>query len=226
MREAVFEDGRVDADLLVAADGIHSVARAQRYPEEGPPLWNGSLLWRGVAEIDPVLDGRSMIWAGHPEQKFVGYPIADLPSGRQLFNFIAELRRPESDLATREDWNRKGSLEDFLPVVRGVGLRLARCARHRPVGVGDVRVPDGRPRPVAPLDLRRDDVARGCGPPDVPDRLQRSVPGDPRRPGARRVPSAGPGPPAGRTGPLRVGPSTGDRGDRAGQPWLRARSCP
>jgi 5-methylphenazine-1-carboxylate 1-monooxygenase len=113
--QAVFEDVRVGADILVAADGIHSVARAQRYPEEGPPLWNGSLLWRGVAEIDPVLDGRSMIWAGHPEQKFVGYPIADLPSGRQLFNFIAELRRPDSDLATREDWNRKGSLEDFLP---------------------------------------------------------------------------------------------------------------
>jgi 5-methylphenazine-1-carboxylate 1-monooxygenase len=111
----VFEDGRVEADVLIAADGIHSVARAQRYPEEGPPLWNGSLLWRGVAEIAPVRDGRSMIWAGHPEQKFVGYPIADLPNGTQLFNFIAELRRPESDLATREDWNRKGSLDDFLP---------------------------------------------------------------------------------------------------------------
>jgi len=37
------------------------------------------LLWRGIAEIEPVLDGHSMIWAGHPEQKFVGYPIADLP---------------------------------------------------------------------------------------------------------------------------------------------------
>lgn len=111
----VFADGRVDADVLVAADGIHSVARAQRYPGEGPPLWNGSLLWRGVAAIEPVLDGRSMIWAGHPEQKFVGYPIADLPDGMQLFNFIAELRLPESDLATREDWNRRGSLDDFLP---------------------------------------------------------------------------------------------------------------
>jgi 5-methylphenazine-1-carboxylate 1-monooxygenase len=111
----VFEGGPVEADVLIAADGIHSVARAQRYPEEGPPLWNGSLLWRGVAEIEPVLDGRSMIWAGHPDQKFVGYPIANLPDGRQLFNFIAELRQPESDLATQEDWNRKGSLDDFLP---------------------------------------------------------------------------------------------------------------
>ncbi len=111
---AVFEDTRIDADVVIAADGIHSVARRQRYPEEGPLLWNGSLLWRGVAEIDPVLDGRTMIWAGHPEQKFVGYPIGDLPRGKQLFNFVAELRRPESDLAAKEDWDRTGSLSDFL----------------------------------------------------------------------------------------------------------------
>jgi 5-methylphenazine-1-carboxylate 1-monooxygenase len=113
---AVFDDGSVAAaDLVVAADGIHSAARRQRYPEEGPPRWNGALLWRGIAEIDPVLDGRTMIWAGHPDQKFVGYPIADLEGGRQAFNFVAELRRPDSDLARSEDWNRRGSLEDFLP---------------------------------------------------------------------------------------------------------------
>ncbi|HEY6429713.1 MAG TPA: FAD-dependent monooxygenase, partial [Acidimicrobiales bacterium] len=92
-----------------------SAARAERYPDEGPLLWNGSLLWRGVAEVPPVLDGRTMVWAGHPEQKFVGYPIADGPDGRQVFNFIAELRRPGSELAHMEDWNRRGSLEDFLP---------------------------------------------------------------------------------------------------------------
>lgn len=112
---AVFEHGRVEADLVVAADGIHSVARAQRYTDEGAPQWNGALLWRGMAEIDPVLDGRTMVWAGSPAQKFVGYPIADLPDGRQAFNFIAELRRPDSELARGEDWNRRGALEDFLP---------------------------------------------------------------------------------------------------------------
>ena len=115
MPAAEFDDGEVEADLIVAADGIHSAARAQRYPDEGSFLWNGSLLWRGIAEVEPVLDGRSMIWAGHPEQKFVGYPIADLPGGRQKFNFIAELRRPGSDLARAEDWNRRGALDDFLP---------------------------------------------------------------------------------------------------------------
>jgi 2-polyprenyl-6-methoxyphenol hydroxylase-like FAD-dependent oxidoreductase len=112
---AVFEEGKTEADLVVCADGIHGAARAQRYPDEGPPLWNGSLLWRGLAEVDPVLDGRTMIWAGHPEQKFVGYPVAERPGGRQAFNFIAELRRPESDLAAQQDWNRAGALDDFLP---------------------------------------------------------------------------------------------------------------
>jgi 5-methylphenazine-1-carboxylate 1-monooxygenase len=112
---AEFEDGKVDADFIVAADGIHSAARAQRYPAEGAFLWNGSLLWRGIAEMAPVLDGRTMVWAGHPDQKFVGYPISDGPGGAQQFNFIAELKRPHSDLARSEDWNRQGSLDDFLP---------------------------------------------------------------------------------------------------------------
>jgi 2-polyprenyl-6-methoxyphenol hydroxylase-like FAD-dependent oxidoreductase len=113
---AAFAGGtRVEADLLVAADGIHSVLRSQRYPDEGPALWNGALLWRGLAEIEPVLDGRTMVWLGHPEQKFVGYPIADLPDGRQAFNFIAELRRPDSELGRGESWNRPGDLDDFLP---------------------------------------------------------------------------------------------------------------
>jgi 5-methylphenazine-1-carboxylate 1-monooxygenase len=116
---AEFDNGEVGADLVVAADGIHSAARAQRYPDEGSFLWNGSLMWRGIAEVERVLDGRSMIWAGHPEQKFVGYPIADMPGGTQRFNFIAELRRPDSDFARTEDWDRAGSLDDFLPQFKG-----------------------------------------------------------------------------------------------------------
>lgn len=115
---AMFRDLEIEADVVVAADGIHSVVRAQLRPGEGPPLWNGSLMWRGVAEVPPVLDGRTMVWAGHPEQKFVGYPIADRADGKQVFNFVAELRRPESTLAKAEDWNRRGALDDFLPHFR------------------------------------------------------------------------------------------------------------
>lgn len=105
----------VTGAALIGVDGIHSEARRQMYPDEGMPKWNGALLWRGLVEQEPVLDGRTQVWCGHPQQKFVGYPILDLPDGRQLFNFIAELRTDDTTLAEREDWNRPGNLADFLP---------------------------------------------------------------------------------------------------------------
>jgi 2-polyprenyl-6-methoxyphenol hydroxylase-like FAD-dependent oxidoreductase len=105
----------VEGSMMVACDGIHSVARRHFYPNEGMPKWNGSLLWRGLAEGPPVFDGRTMLWAGHPRQKFVLYPVLDLHDDRQQLNFIAELRTDATELAEREDWNRPGDLDDFLP---------------------------------------------------------------------------------------------------------------
>ncbi len=104
-----------DARLLVAADGIHSTARRSLYPGEGPPRWNGSIMWRGVAELAPMLDGRTMIMAGHTRQKFVAYPIRAARDGRQTLNFVAELRGDGGSLAEREDWSKPGRLDDFLP---------------------------------------------------------------------------------------------------------------
>ncbi|MEY2581157.1 MAG: 5-methylphenazine-carboxylate 1-monooxygenase [Ilumatobacteraceae bacterium] len=120
--EATFIDRRsgvvtatAQGSMLIACDGIHSVARRHFYPDEGMPKWNGALLWRGLAEGPPVFDGRTMIWAGHPRQKFVMYPLLDLADGRQQLNFIAELRTDDTELLEREDWNRPGDLADFLP---------------------------------------------------------------------------------------------------------------
>jgi 2-polyprenyl-6-methoxyphenol hydroxylase-like FAD-dependent oxidoreductase len=104
----------IHGTMIIAADGIHSVARALHYPHELPPRWNGALLWRGTAEAPPLFDGRTMVWAGHPDHKFVGYPIRDLPNGKQLFNFIAEFRTSNMLLAEREDWNQPGVLSDFI----------------------------------------------------------------------------------------------------------------
>ena len=118
---AVFADRRTGADravtgvALIAADGIHSTARSQLHPDQGLPLWNGAQLWRGVVEHEPILDGRTLIWAGSPQQKFVGYPILDLANGNQSFNFIAELRYDDRTLSEREDWNKPGNLGDYLP---------------------------------------------------------------------------------------------------------------
>ena len=66
-----------DGDLVVAADGIHSTIRAKFYPDEGPPKWNGIMLWRGATEWAPFLTGRSMVIAGGMDAKLVLYPISN-----------------------------------------------------------------------------------------------------------------------------------------------------
>ena len=104
----------VQGDLVVAADGIHSAARAMLFPREGPPVYSGRTLWRATTLAAPFLTGATMIMAGWQDQKFVAYPIGPVQAdGRQQINWIAELSLPER--LRREDWNRLGAPEDFLP---------------------------------------------------------------------------------------------------------------
>jgi 5-methylphenazine-1-carboxylate 1-monooxygenase len=111
------EERRAGGDLVVGADGIHSAIRGQFYPQEGAPIWNGRVLWRGVTQGEPFLGGTTMIMAGHQDEKFVCYPIdpAAAARGTAVINWIAELRFRDTDTWRREDWNRQGRLEDFLP---------------------------------------------------------------------------------------------------------------
>ncbi len=107
----------IEARLVIAADGIHSRLRAQLYPDEGLPLWNGAILWRATTEAVPYLDGRTMCMCGHERQKFVCYPITPAGAdGRATINWIAERRYPTDRAWRREDWNRSGDLDEFLPV--------------------------------------------------------------------------------------------------------------
>jgi 2-polyprenyl-6-methoxyphenol hydroxylase-like FAD-dependent oxidoreductase len=109
--------GAFEGDVLIGADGIHSAARAFFYPDEGMPLWNGIKMWRGVTEGVPFLGGRTQVWAGWRNQKFVSYPISrkHADSGRALINWICDLRQDDTQMLRREDWNRPGHLPDFLP---------------------------------------------------------------------------------------------------------------
>ncbi len=103
---------RVEAEVVVGADGLHSALRRQHYPGEGAPIWNGLTLWRGTATVPAFLDGKTMIMAGDGEQKFVAYPVsAPGPDGRARVNFIAERRQQEAQDA---DWNRS---VDAAPIV-------------------------------------------------------------------------------------------------------------
>ena len=108
--------GTAAGSLLIGADGIHSSLRRRLYPGEGAPVWNGAILWRGTARAAPYLSGRTMIMAGHEFQKFVAYPLSGPDNnGKVLINFIAERKFAADHDWRREDWNRPGELDDFLP---------------------------------------------------------------------------------------------------------------
>ncbi len=109
--------GSYDGTLLIAADGIHSAIRQKLYPQEGAPLWNGRILWRGVTRSKPFLSGRTMIMAGHEILKFVCYPISRSPDadGNYDINWIAERHMPPTYQWRREDYNRSAKLDEFLP---------------------------------------------------------------------------------------------------------------
>ena len=110
-----------EADVLAAADGIHSALRRKLYPDEGLPIWNGVTLWRSTSRVGKVLGGRSMLWAGHARQKFVAYPIGyDAETGDTLLNFICDLKTAgDAPTPPKEDWNRTGDRTELLPRYEG-----------------------------------------------------------------------------------------------------------
>jgi 2-polyprenyl-6-methoxyphenol hydroxylase-like FAD-dependent oxidoreductase len=109
---------RVTGDLIVAADGIHSALRAQMYPDEGAPIWNGRILWRGTAQGPAFAGGGAMAMIGHDRLRFVVYPITDpdLETGEATLNWIAEKQFDPSDDWRKEDWNRQANRDEFLPL--------------------------------------------------------------------------------------------------------------
>jgi 2-polyprenyl-6-methoxyphenol hydroxylase-like FAD-dependent oxidoreductase len=111
-----FDNGAVvQADVVVACDGVNSAVRRHFFPEDRV-CYAGINTWRGVAVHKPILTGKSYIRIGSINTgKMVIYPIVDNVDGQgnQLINWVAEIRDPS---ARMNDWNKPGRIEDFLTV--------------------------------------------------------------------------------------------------------------
>jgi len=103
----------VSADLVVGADGIHSIAREQIVADQ--PRFSGQTIYRGLvpAERVPFLltDPRVQLWLG-PDQHFVCYPVS---SGRQV-SFGATVSASDW---REESWSARGEVAQLAAAYAG-----------------------------------------------------------------------------------------------------------
>ena len=112
---ALLTDGtRIEADVLIAADGVRSAIRQAHFRPEAPKH-SGCMAWRGLTPKDAVqgleFERNSYIWMG-PERSVVIYYVA----GGELLNWIA---MGPSDGQTRESWTIRGTVEAALAEFEG-----------------------------------------------------------------------------------------------------------
>ncbi|MER7497936.1 monooxygenase [Streptomyces pharetrae CZA14] len=92
-------DGELEADLVVAADGIHSAVRRTLFPGHPGPVYSGFTTWRlmiplpGVEFASHETWGRGRIWGTHPLQdgRVYAYAAAVTPEGGRCDDERAEL---------------------------------------------------------------------------------------------------------------------------------------
>jgi 2-polyprenyl-6-methoxyphenol hydroxylase-like FAD-dependent oxidoreductase len=105
----------VRGDAAIGCEGFHSTIRRQLFPDEGPAVYHGVNMWRGVSRWKPFLSGTTMVQAGWLDVgKMVIYPISKTPDADGLLqiNWVAELQTSRSMLA---DWSLAGSIDDIYP---------------------------------------------------------------------------------------------------------------
>lgn len=105
-----FEDGQeAEADLVIGADGVHSVVRQSLFGADAPKF-TGVVAWRGVipaARLEPrLMAPLSTTWIG-PGGHVVCYPLRR----GELMNFVSVVERSDWQV---ESWSVKGTTQECL----------------------------------------------------------------------------------------------------------------
>ena len=91
-----------EADVVIAADGIHSVLQGS-VAAPAAPVYSGHVAYRGLiraADVPEIPDGVQMVWMGD-RKHFMVYPVR----GGELINYVGFLPRGE---AVAESWSGAG----------------------------------------------------------------------------------------------------------------------
>jgi salicylate hydroxylase len=110
---ASFAGGRsVEVDVLVGADGIHSLVRRQLFGADDP-RFTGCVAYRGLVPASRLgeLEVEAQVWMG-PGRHFVHYFV----SGERLVNFVAIV---DQEAWVAESWTQPGEVADALAAFEG-----------------------------------------------------------------------------------------------------------
>lgn len=134
----VLADGsRIQADLVVGADGLHSVARAALNGADRP-FFTGQVAWRTVVPNLSNLGAEANVFMG-PGQHLVAYPLR----GGDLVNLVAVQERQEW---TREGWHHHDDPRNLRAAFAGFGGVVSDLLEQ----VGEVGIWGLFRHPVAP----------------------------------------------------------------------------
>ncbi len=119
---ARFADGTtIEADIVVGADGIHSVVRTSLFGAD-VPRFTGCICWRGMAEASALphdIDVRDgALWMG-PHGHVVHYPVRR----GELLNIVAHC---DSDAWTEESWTQRCDVSEVMATYTGWNPALTR----------------------------------------------------------------------------------------------------
>ncbi|HEU5161496.1 MAG TPA: FAD-dependent monooxygenase [Streptosporangiaceae bacterium] len=124
VRLSFADGGTADADIVIGADGMHSVVRAA-IADPAPPRDSGMCAFRALvpAERAPALARRpaQTLWVG-PGHHLVHYPI----SGLRTVNLVAFAPAGEH---IEESWSATATVEEFLAEFTGWDPRVTELIR-------------------------------------------------------------------------------------------------